>query len=132
MWEHPDAVLATLQTGGIGAASVAAAGGLAYAVLTRERRELMREWVGPLHQALAVPLGIAEQTDPRPLPPRPEELRRRRGDTHRPAGVLAFFRDVVADLIANAIVKSRSGPSPACQLWRDATSRPARRPGSWR
>jgi hypothetical protein len=53
LWEHPDAALATLQTSGIGAASVAAAGGLAYGLLTRERRELMREWVGPLHQALA-------------------------------------------------------------------------------
>ncbi|MCZ4102310.1 hypothetical protein [Streptomyces sp. H39-C1] len=34
-------------------------------VLTRERRELMREWVGPLHDALHRPLGVAEQTDPR-------------------------------------------------------------------
>ncbi|AQW46678.1 pRL2-11 [Streptomyces violaceusniger] len=65
LWENRDAALATLETGGIGAASVAAVGGLAYGILTRKRRELMREWVVPLHQALAVPLGIAEQTDPR-------------------------------------------------------------------
>ncbi|MGW5609477.1 helicase HerA domain-containing protein [Streptomyces sp. NPDC003753] len=65
-WENPDAVpLAALQRGGISAASVAAASALAYGLLTRERRELMREWVVPLHQALAQPLGIAEWTDPR-------------------------------------------------------------------
>lgn len=34
-------------------------------VLTRERRELMREWVVPLHEAIHRPLGLAEQTDPR-------------------------------------------------------------------
>ncbi|GAA0898097.1 MULTISPECIES: pRL2-11 [Streptomyces violaceusniger group] len=65
LWEDKEGTLHALQTGGIGAASVAAVGGLAYGILTRKRRELMREWVVPLHQALAVPLGIAEQTDPR-------------------------------------------------------------------
>ncbi|MFE5869558.1 hypothetical protein ACFQ6V_13035 [Streptomyces roseifaciens] len=60
LWEHQDATVQTLQIGGIDAA----AGGLAYGFLTRERRELMREWVAPLHQALAVPLGIAEQHAP--------------------------------------------------------------------
>lgn len=65
LWEDTECTLHALQTGGIGAASVAAVGGLAYGILTRKRRELMREWVVPLHQALAVPLGIAEQTDPR-------------------------------------------------------------------
>ncbi|MFI9587041.1 hypothetical protein ACIHCQ_35675 [Streptomyces sp. NPDC052236] len=65
LWENRDATLATLQSGGIGAASVAAAVGLAYGILGHGRRELMREWVEPLRQALAKPLGIAEQTDPR-------------------------------------------------------------------
>ncbi|WP_159039799.1 hypothetical protein [Streptomyces sp. TP-A0356] len=55
-----EGTLHALQTGAIGAASVAAVGGLAYGILTRKRRELMREWVMPLHRALAVPLGIAE------------------------------------------------------------------------
>ncbi|MER5226446.1 hypothetical protein [Streptomyces flaveus] len=53
--EHRDATLQTPQTGGIGAASAAASGSLVYGLLTRERRELMREWVVPLHQALAHP-----------------------------------------------------------------------------
>ncbi|GDY80108.1 hypothetical protein SAV31267_095930 [Streptomyces avermitilis] len=50
-----DATLATLETGGIGAASALAVGGIAYGLLSRERRELMREWVVPLHEALAQP-----------------------------------------------------------------------------
>ncbi|MFD3469756.1 hypothetical protein ACFWWM_25975 [Streptomyces sp. NPDC058682] len=50
---------------GIGAASAAAVDGVAYVWLTRERRELMHEWVIPLHEALAGPLGPAEQADPR-------------------------------------------------------------------
>ncbi|WKU42613.1 pRL2-11 [Streptomyces sp. VNUA116] len=64
-WQEPAATLQALQYGGPGAGGVAVVGGLAYAVLGRERRELMREWVVPLHQALAGPLGIPEQTDPR-------------------------------------------------------------------
>ncbi|MFE4823171.1 hypothetical protein ACFRFU_43535 [Streptomyces sp. NPDC056704] len=67
--EHRETILQALQTGGIGAASAAAAGGLAYGLLTRERRELMREWVVPLHDALHRPLGMAEQTDPRRYSP---------------------------------------------------------------
>ncbi|MGK5543373.1 helicase HerA domain-containing protein [Streptomyces sp. URMC 127] len=64
-WQEPQATLQALQYGGPGVGGVAAAGGIAYAVLSRERRELMREWVEPLHLALAAPLGIPEQTDPR-------------------------------------------------------------------
>ncbi|MEV4506047.1 pRL2-11 [Streptomyces klenkii] len=64
-WQEPEATLQALQYGGPGAGGAAAIGGIAYAALTRERRELMREWVAPLHQALAGPLGIPEQTDPR-------------------------------------------------------------------
>ncbi|MFD5110323.1 helicase HerA domain-containing protein [Streptomyces cinereoruber] len=79
LWEHqeetfalardlqadPDPALAVLQTGGIGAGCAVTAGGIAYGLLTRRRREFMREWVRPLHEALAVPLGISELTDPR-------------------------------------------------------------------
>ena len=53
LWENRDQALATL-----------AVGGAAYEWPTRAGREPMREWVIPLHQALAQPLGIAEQTDP--------------------------------------------------------------------
>ncbi|MFB6876384.1 pRL2-11 [Streptomyces sp. NPDC056323] len=65
IWENPDPALATLETSGIAAASAAAVGGVAYGLLTRGRREFMREWVTPLHEALAVPLGMSELTDPR-------------------------------------------------------------------
>ncbi|MGJ5899311.1 helicase HerA domain-containing protein [Streptomyces niveiscabiei] len=103
-WEHRDATLHTLQTGGIGAASAAAAGGLAYGLLTRERRELMREWVVPLHEALHRPLGYAEQTDPRrylhvPTNFSDDDAEIRVGlPTH-----LAFSRDLVADLITQKL-----------------------------
>ncbi|MFG2768666.1 hypothetical protein [Streptomyces rubiginosohelvolus] len=76
LWESREAALAALEPAGIGAASVLTVGTATYMVLTRERRELMREWVRPLHEALHQPLGLAEQTDPAPLPPRPEELHR--------------------------------------------------------
>ncbi|MGW6744815.1 pRL2-11 [Streptomyces sp. NPDC055025] len=65
IWKNPGPALATLETGGIAAASAAAVGGVAYGLLTRGRREFMREWVIPLHEALAVPLGMSEFTDPR-------------------------------------------------------------------
>uniref|UniRef100_UPI002F9089D3 pRL2-11 n=1 Tax=Streptomyces sp. NBC_01562 TaxID=2975879 RepID=UPI002F9089D3 len=104
-WENPDAApLAALQTGGIGAASVAAAGGLACGLLTRERRELMREWVGPLHQALAQPLGIAEQTDPRRYLHVPKNFSDDDAQIRVDLPVsLRFSRDVVADLITQKL-----------------------------
>ncbi|WP_328674956.1 hypothetical protein [Streptomyces sp. NBC_00343] len=74
--EHRDATFQMLQTGGIGAA----AGGVAYGLLTRERRELMREWVVPLHQALAQPLAVTEQTDPRRYLHVPKNFNVRRSD----------------------------------------------------
>jgi hypothetical protein len=42
LWENQEQALAALETGGIGAASAAAVGGLACGLLNRERRELMR------------------------------------------------------------------------------------------
>jgi hypothetical protein len=44
---NPDPALAMLEPGGIAAASAAAVGGAAYGLLTRGRREFMREWVTP-------------------------------------------------------------------------------------
>ncbi|MGW6360318.1 pRL2-11 [Streptomyces sp. NPDC055092] len=65
VWADPDPMIAALEPVGIGAASTAAVGTAAYLLLTRKRRELMREWVLPLHDALALPLQLHEQTDPR-------------------------------------------------------------------
>lgn len=65
VWENPDPAIAAAQTGGIGLVSAAAVGSAAYGLATRKRRESMREWVTPLHEALAVPLGMSELTDPR-------------------------------------------------------------------
>ncbi|MER7050058.1 hypothetical protein [Streptomyces jumonjinensis] len=104
LWENRDQVLATLETGGITAGSATAVGGIAYGVLTRERRELRREWVEPLHQALAGPLGIADQTDTGRYLHIPknfsDEDARIRVDlpTH-----LRFSRDVVADVITQKL-----------------------------
>ncbi|MFJ5877416.1 pRL2-11 [Streptomyces sp. S1] len=63
--QHPGALDQALAYGSPAAALATAAGGATYRLKTRERRELMREWVEPLHQALAAPLGISEYTDPR-------------------------------------------------------------------
>ncbi|MFC9595787.1 helicase HerA domain-containing protein [Streptomyces sp. NPDC056944] len=62
---HPDAFTQALTYGSPAAALATAAAGATYQLKTRERRELMREWIEPLHQALAGPLGISEHTDPR-------------------------------------------------------------------
>ncbi|WP_192806921.1 hypothetical protein [Streptomyces arboris] len=69
LWENREAALAALEPAGIGAASVLTVGTATYMVLTRERRELMREWVRPLHDALHQPLGLAEQKKVRLLLP---------------------------------------------------------------
>ncbi|MEU9291512.1 hypothetical protein AB0D57_44600 [Streptomyces sp. NPDC048275] len=95
--EHRDATLQALQTGGIGAAS-AAAGGLAYGLLNREHRELMRQWVVPLHEALTRPL--VEQTAPRHYLHVPKNFSD--DDAEIRVGLpvhLRFSRDEVADLI---------------------------------
>lgn len=62
---HPDTVAQALTYAGPAAMLATAAGGAAYRVKGRERRELLEEWIDPLHQALADPLGISEHTDPR-------------------------------------------------------------------
>ncbi|MFG2569227.1 pRL2-11 [Streptomyces sp. NPDC048567] len=104
IWENPDPALATLETGGIAAASAAAAGGVAYGLLTRKRREFMREWVTPLHEALAVPLGISELTDPRRYLHVPRDFSdddaqiRIDVPTH-----MRFNEDLVADLIVKKL-----------------------------
>ncbi|WP_103509013.1 pRL2-11 [Streptomyces sp. SM13] len=104
LWENREAALAALEPAGIGAASVLTVGTATYMVLTRERRELMREWVGPLHDALHQPLGLAEQTDPRRYLHIPKSF------TDDGAQIridlptrLGFSRDVVADLITQKL-----------------------------
>ncbi|WP_181006719.1 pRL2-11 [Streptomyces sp. ZL-24] len=104
LWEHREAALATLEPAGIGAASVLTVGTAAYMVLTRERRELMREWVGPLHEALHQPLGLAEQTDSRRYLHIPKNF----CDDDAQIRIdlptrLGFSRDVVADLITQKL-----------------------------
>ncbi|WP_030853857.1 pRL2-11 [Streptomyces griseus] len=104
IWENPDPALATLESGGIAAASAAAAGGVAYGLLTRKRREFMREWVTPLHEALAVPLGMSELTDPRRYLHVPRDFSdddaqiRIDVPTH-----MRFNEDLVADLIVKKL-----------------------------
>ncbi|MFI9019161.1 helicase HerA domain-containing protein [Streptomyces griseus] len=104
LWENRETALAALEPAGIGAASVLTVGTATYMVLTRERRELMREWVGPLHDALHQPLGLAEQTDPRRYLHIPKNF------TDDDAQIridlptrLGFSRDVVADLITQKL-----------------------------
>jgi hypothetical protein len=104
LWENREAALATLEPGGIAAASVLTVGTATYMVLTRERRELMREWVGPLHEALHQPLGLAEQTDPRRYLHIPKNF----SDDDAQIRIdlptrLGFSRDVVADLITQKL-----------------------------
>ncbi|MER6774392.1 pRL2-11 [Streptomyces bacillaris] len=104
LWESREAALAALEPAGIGAASVLTVGTATYMVLTRERRELMREWVGPLHEALHQPLGLAEQTDPRRYLHIPKNL----SDDDAQIRIdlptrLGFSRDAVADLITQKL-----------------------------
>ncbi|MFK0296344.1 pRL2-11 [Streptomyces sp. NPDC090442] len=64
-WQAPEQTLDALTYGGATAAGLAVAGGIVHGVCTRRQKELMREWVEPLHQALVGPLGIPAQTRPR-------------------------------------------------------------------
>ncbi|MER5886938.1 DUF87 domain-containing protein [Streptomyces sp. NPDC001941] len=104
VWEHRQEVLAALETGGIAAASTGVVGSAAYLAWTRERRELMREWVLPLHDALHRPLGLAEQTDPRRYLHIPKNFSdddaEIRIDLPRQLG---FSREVVADVIVQKL-----------------------------
>ncbi|WP_124291331.1 DUF87 domain-containing protein, partial [Streptomyces sp. ADI91-18] len=104
LWDNRDQALAALEPGGIGAASVLTVGSAAYMVLTRERRELMREWVGPLHDALHQPLGLAEQTDPRRYLHIPKNFSDDDAEIRIDLPTrLGFSRDVVADLITQKL-----------------------------
>ncbi|MFD3422039.1 pRL2-11 [Streptomyces decoyicus] len=67
-WADPEQTLQTLQRleyGGGAAGGLLLAGGLVQAVRHRGQRELMREWIKPLHLALLDPLGIPAATRPR-------------------------------------------------------------------
>lgn len=64
-WTEPEQTLRTLEYGGAGAGGLLLTGAAVHAVRSRGQRELMREWVEPLHLALAGPLGIPEATRPR-------------------------------------------------------------------
>ncbi|MFB7918027.1 hypothetical protein [Streptomyces sp. NPDC056061] len=104
LWENRDQVVAALEAGGIGTAPVLAVGGAAYGWLSRERRELMREWALPLHEALALPLRLPEQTDPRRYLHIPRNFSE--DDTVIRVDVpgrLDFSNDLVADIIATKL-----------------------------
>ncbi|MFE1521792.1 hypothetical protein ACFW9I_34125 [[Kitasatospora] papulosa] len=95
MWANPDPVLAALEQTGIAAAYLAA---------TRKRREFQREWVLPLHDALALPLQLPEQTDPR----RYLHIPRNFSDDDAQIRVdvpqrLNFSKDLVADIITTKL-----------------------------
>ncbi|MFJ8676794.1 pRL2-11 [Streptomyces sp. NPDC093589] len=64
-WTDPEQTLQALEVGGGAAGGLVLAGGLVQAVRHRGQRELMREWITPLHLALVDPLGIPEATRPR-------------------------------------------------------------------
>ncbi|MFJ4536599.1 hypothetical protein ACIP39_11590 [Streptomyces tibetensis] len=104
LWDNREQALAALESGGIGGAYVLTVGTAAYMVLTRERRELMREWVIPLHEAIHRPLGLAEQTDPRRYLHIPKNF----SDDDAEIRIdlpkhLDFSRDVVADRITQKL-----------------------------
>ncbi|WP_328764944.1 MULTISPECIES: hypothetical protein [unclassified Streptomyces] len=100
LWENRDQALAALETGGIGAASALTVGGVTYGLLTRRRRELMREWVFPLHEALALPLRLPEQTDPRRYLHIPKNFSDDAAEIRVDVpGRLDFSRDLIADLL---------------------------------
>ncbi|WP_159027646.1 MULTISPECIES: hypothetical protein [unclassified Streptomyces] len=100
LWDNREQVLATLESSGIGAACVLMMGTAPYRALTRERRELMREWVVPLHEALHRPLGVAEQTDPRRYLHIPKNFSDDDAEIRIDLpGHLDFSRDVIVDRI---------------------------------
>ncbi|MEV5568104.1 pRL2-11, partial [Streptomyces sp. NPDC052196] len=104
IWANPDPAIAALEQPGIAAASTAAVGTAAYLALTRKRRELMREWVLPLHEALALPLRLPEQTDPRRYLHIPRNFSEDdaviRVDV---PGRLDFSKDLVVDIITTKL-----------------------------
>ncbi|MFQ6147448.1 hypothetical protein ACLMNJ_30975 [Streptomyces seoulensis] len=104
IWAEPAPALAALEQTGIAAASTAAVSTAAYYALTRKRRELMREWVLPLHEALALPLRLPEQTDPRRYLHIPRKFSEDdaviRVDV---PGRLDFSKDLVVDIIATKL-----------------------------
>ncbi|MEU6212716.1 pRL2-11 [Streptomyces sp. NPDC047023] len=104
IWADPAPALAALELPGIAVASTAAVSTAAYYALTRKRRELMREWVLPLHEALALPLRLPEQTDPRRYLHIPRNFSEDdaviRVDV---PGSLDFSKDLVADIITTKL-----------------------------
>ncbi|WP_328923490.1 hypothetical protein OG429_01805 [Streptomyces sp. NBC_00190] len=79
-------------------------GGVTYGLLTRKRRELMGEWVFPLHEALALPLRLPEQTDPRRCFHIPKNFSDGAAEIRVDVpGCLDFSKDLIADLITQKL-----------------------------
>ncbi|WP_431983842.1 pRL2-11 [Streptomyces qinglanensis] len=64
-WNDPEPTLQALQYGAVVGGGLLVGGGLVHAIRTRGQRELMREWIEPLHLALLDPLGLPAATRPR-------------------------------------------------------------------
>ncbi|GGX46229.1 pRL2-11 [Streptomyces noursei] len=64
-WVDPEQTLQALEYGGGAAGGLLLAGGVVHVVRHRGQRELMREWIEPLHLSLVDPLGIPAATKPR-------------------------------------------------------------------
>ncbi|MGW8768263.1 pRL2-11 [Streptomyces sp. NPDC055815] len=97
---HPEAVTQALTYGAPMAALATAACGVTYRIKGRERRELLQEWVEPLHQALAGPLQISEHTDPRTYLHVPADFTDDDAEIRIDLPLhLRFNRDTIAELV---------------------------------
>lgn len=63
-WQDPEQTLQSLEMGGAGLGGLLVAGGVVQTIRGRGMREHTREWVQPLHEALAHPLGIPPAARP--------------------------------------------------------------------
>ncbi|MEU5900350.1 pRL2-11 [Streptomyces venezuelae] len=63
-WQDPEQTLHALEMGGAGLGGALVVGGVVQAIRGRGMREHLREWVQPLHEALAHPLGIPPTARP--------------------------------------------------------------------
>ncbi|MFD4371074.1 pRL2-11 [Streptomyces sp. NPDC058486] len=97
---HPEAITQALTYGSPATLLATAVGGAVLRMKGRERRELMGEWVEPLHQALTGPLGISEHTAPASYLHVPAEFTDDDAEIRIDLPLhLRFDRDQVAELV---------------------------------
>ncbi|MGW0771098.1 hypothetical protein [Streptomyces sp. NPDC002676] len=85
LWENRDQALAALETGGIGAASALTVGGVTYGLLTRKRRELMRDGSSRCMRRSRCRSGCRSGPTA-PLPESRSGSKAPKGAGHRPVG----------------------------------------------